>query len=373
MQNKVPVSCIRSLVSGDSEKKITAFLISFIAGIILHIICLEYFRDVIAISKTLEKKTIFKVELVEPLPEDFRFVEANPDIAENVPDSTNQYSYRNQQAADNDPKSNRQDAPKVDGSNNSQKIIQGRATTLLPIQSGYYKNKKGQENDQTSQEYVSDKNSSAQEFSNVQPPNKPSFLHNDSTLLVDNGSGLMRLSKKDQFLNSESKKNPRINVYRHSLSANTVLDSNSIFTSDGHPDSRPLPRTRPRLSPELLHGPLMATAGSAARQGTLAIDSTFSEFGEYQQQLYAAIQSGWYQEIDFFQPIDTAARVQIRFTLLANGSIKELETLYSSAGEIATIICENAISKRSPFRKWTQQMIQVFGNEKSMQLVFHYK
>ena len=59
MHNKVPVSCIRSLVSGDSEKKISAFLISFIAGTILHIIGLECFRDVIAMSKILEKKTIF--------------------------------------------------------------------------------------------------------------------------------------------------------------------------------------------------------------------------------------------------------------------------------------------------------------------------
>jgi hypothetical protein len=373
LHNKVPVSCIRSLVSGDSEKKISTFLISFIAGTILHIIGLECFRDVIAMSKILEKKTIFEVELIEPSQDDLRFVEANPDIAENVPDNSNQYSYRNQQAADNDPKSNLQNAPKVEGSHNSQKIIQGQSTDLLPIQSGYYQYKKGQENAQTSQQYVPRKNSSAQEFSNAQALNKPNFLHKDSTLFEDNGSGLVRLSKADQFLNSESKKNPRIDVYRHSLSSSTDLDSKSISTSNGRPSVRALPRTRPRLSPELLHGPLMATAGSAARRGTLAIDSTFSEFGEYQQQFYAAIQSGWYQEIDFFQPIDTAARVQIRFTLLANGSIKELETLYSSAGEIATIICENAISKRSPFRKWTQQMIQVFGNEKSMQLVFHYE
>ena len=110
-------------------------------------------------------------------------------------------------------------------------------------------------------------------------------------------------------------------------SSSIDLDSKSISTSNGRPDAKALPRIRPRLSPELLHGPLMASTGSAARRGTLAIDSTFSEFGEYQQQFYAAIQSGWYQEIDFFQPIDTAARVQIRFTLLANGSIKTRDPL----------------------------------------------
>lgn len=373
MQNKVSVSCIQSLVSGDSEKKITALIISFIIGIILHIICLECFHDVIAMSKMLEKKTIFKVELIEHLQEDLTFVEANPDIAENVPDTNKQYSYRNQQAADNDPKSSLLDAPKVEGSHNSQKIIQGQATELSPIQSGYYQHEMGLENAQASQKFDPDKNSSTQEFSNVQAPSTPSFLQKDSTLLEENGSGLVRLSKADKMLNSESKKNPRIDVYRQSLSSSIDSNSKSISTSNGSPDTRALPRIRPRLSPELLHGPLMSSTGSAARRGTLAIDSTFSEFGEYQQQFYAAIQSGWYQEIDFFQPIDTAARVQVRFTLLANGSIKELETLYSSAGEIATIICENAISKRSPFRKWTQQMIQVFGNEKSMQLVFHYK
>ena len=373
MQNKVPVSCIRTLVSGDFEKRITALLISFIAGIILHIICLDGLGDVVAMSRILENKTVFEVELVEPAQEDLRFVEANPNVAENIPDTTNQYSYRNQQAADNDPKSNLQDIPKVEGSHNSQKIIQGQAIESLPIQPTYYLQNKGEENAQASQEHAPDKKGSAQEFAKASSPSKPYFLHNDSALLEDNGSGFESVSKKDQFLTSEAIKNPRIDVYRQSSRSNTDLVNMPTSTNDGNSHARALPRTRPRLSPELLHGPLMAAVGSASRRGTLAIDSTFSEFGEYQQQFYAAIQSGWYQEIDFFQPIDTAARVQIRFILLSNGSIKELETTYSNAGEIATIICKNAISKLSPFRKWTQQMIQVFGNERSMQLVFYYK
>ena len=113
--------------------------------------------------------------------------------------------------------------------------------------------------------------------------------------------------------------------------------------------------------------------GSASRRGTLGIDATFSEFGEYQQQFFAALQLGWYQEIEFFQPIDTAARVVVRFRMQADGSIHDIETLHTSAGEVATFICESAISKRSPFRPWTKEMVEVFGQERTLTVSFNYR
>ena len=46
---------------------------------------------------------------------------------------------------------------------------------------------------------------------------------------------------------------------------------------------------------------------------------------------------------------------------------------FSSAGLIATTICESAIAKRSPFRPWTQDMIQVFGDQKELRVRFYYR
>ena len=117
----------------------------------------------------------------------------------------------------------------------------------------------------------------------------------------------------------------------------------------------------------------MRSHGSTSRRGSLAIDATFSEFGEYEQQFYAAVQTGWYQEIEFFQPIDTSTRVQVRFTLFADGRVENVKAVQTSASEIATFICETAITKRSPFRPWTKEMVQVFGQQRTLHVVFHYR
>jgi hypothetical protein len=123
----------------------------------------------------------------------------------------------------------------------------------------------------------------------------------------------------------------------------------------------------------LITGPLLKSESSASRRGNLAIDATFSEFGEYEQQFYVAIQTGWYQEIEFFQPIDTAARVHVRFRIKADGTVDKVEAVESSASKIATVICETAISKRSPFRPWTKEMVRVFGKERWINVVFNYR
>ena len=91
------------------------------------------------------------------------------------------------------------------------------------------------------------------------------------------------------------------------------------------------------------------------------MDASFSEFGEYEQQFYSALQAGWYQEIDFFQPIDTATRVVIQFVLQADGVIRDIEVLSSNASRIASLLCQNALSKRSPFRVWTREMVDTLG------------
>jgi hypothetical protein len=116
----------------------------------------------------------------------------------------------------------------------------------------------------------------------------------------------------------------------------------------------------------------MQSNSSARRRGALAVDATFSEFGEYERQFYAAVQTGWFQEIDFFQPIDTATQVHVRFTLHADGRVSDVEAVKSNASEIATFICETAISKRSPFRPWTREMVRVFGEERTIRVRFNY-
>ena len=59
--------------------------------------------------------------------------------------------------------------------------------------------------------------------------------------------------------------------------------------------------------------------------------------------------------------------------LKSDGTIYSVTVLSSTAGLIATTLCESAITKRSPFRAWTQEMIQVFGEQKELRVRFYYR
>ena len=79
---------------------------------------------------------VYEISLVDPV--EARFVEASPEAPENEPDRKDQYSYRAQQAADNSPLSDAVNKPKVDGEEDSQKILQGSLQQTPPLEPGVY-------------------------------------------------------------------------------------------------------------------------------------------------------------------------------------------------------------------------------------------
>ena len=79
---------------------------------------------------------IYEISLVDPV--EARFVEASPEALENEPDLRDQYSNRAQQAADNSPLSDAANKPKVDGEEDSQKILQGSLQETPPLEPGVY-------------------------------------------------------------------------------------------------------------------------------------------------------------------------------------------------------------------------------------------
>ena len=312
-------------------------------------------------------KETYEISLVDPA--EARFVEASPEVPENEPDRTDQYSYRSQQAADQSPLEDSANQPKVDGEENSQKILQGSLEQTPPIEPGLYSPNarpgegEGREGGQLGPPIE------ATQALPVQALPAPDFIRQDPVAEAGPGSRAERAGESPEVFDAPDPETP-IQVYRPQSPTDSVQSADG---AGGVPEVQPAPRARPRLAPELITGPLMRSQGSASRRGSLAIDATFSEFGEYEQQFYAAIQTGWYQEIEFFQPIDTATRVHVRFTLHADGRVEEVKAVQSTASEIATFICETAISKRSPFRPWTREMVQVFGRERTLNVVFHYR
>ncbi|TVP78609.1 MAG: hypothetical protein EA353_07910 [Puniceicoccaceae bacterium] len=325
-------------------------------------------------AKERARPTEYEISLVDP--EQLRYVEANPAVPQNEPDRTDQYSYRSQQAADESPLSDPLNQPRVEGETDSQKIIQGTLEQSPPVEPGIYapeaqpgegeRDAGGESGDPS--EPAPDSEPSAPSL--AQPLPAPDFLQQEVVSEAGPGSQIEPVGEASEVTEAPDPNAP-IDLYRPP--ADQPVEASMADGGRGASQRQAEPRPRPRLAPELVTGPLMRSQGSASRRGTLAIDATFSEFGEYEQQFYAAVQTGWYQEIEFFQPIDTASQVHVRFTLHADGRVSDVHTVHSTASEIATFISENAISKRSPFRPWTREMVQVFGQERTLNVRFHYR
>ncbi len=309
----------------------------------------------------------YEISLVDPI--EAQFVEASSEAPENEPDRKDQYSYRAQQAADDSPLSDATNKPKVDGEEDSQKILQGSLEQISPLEPGVYAPvaRLGEDEGVQGGKTGAPNEPALHQFAKPLPA--PNFIQQDAASALGPGSRMDYLGEAPEVF-EEPDPDAAIDVYRPQSMLEQIQKVGDGM--GGSVEAQPVPRARPRLAPELITGPLMRSHGSASRRGSLATDATFSEFGEYEQQFYAAVQTGWYQEIEFFQPIDTSTRVQVRFTLYADGRVDKVKAIQTNASEIATLICETAITKRSPFRPWTKEMAQVFGQQRTLHVVFHY-
>lgn len=294
-----------------------------------------------------------------------QYAEVNPDVAENKPDRADAYSFKDQQAAGEsglDPDSK---MPQVHGALEAKKLLQNDHPLQQPAQPSEIAHLI----ELGPQAETSESIATPDLLPPLKLPSLPDFLKAPETSQARGANDLV----SDTHTAAQVVPDPKlIELYAPNAHTTVAEDSGTDQTA-AHAVDRPQPSVRPRLSPDILAGPQMQSDGGRVRRGTLAMDASFSEFGEYEQQFYSALQAGWYQEIDFFQPIDTATRVVIQFVLQADGVIRDIEVLSSNASRIASLLCQNALSKRSPFRVWTREMVETFGEARQMRVVFHYR
>ena len=347
---------------------------ALIITILLHVLVIVSLPESLFMSQSSpenQQEEILEV-VIEP-PEESRYVEANPDVPENEPDNKRNYSFRSQQAADQNPEDSLSDTPDVESEADIEddadvrKVVQGSVeqNEPIPLESGVY-SLNG--NSEASEDSQADAGSPVMPLPSVLPP-PPSMTQEP---VSEDGSGSsFEFTDTGKEIVENTEPNSQINLYR--TDATQQNQKNSAEATDRESQNRPLPRKRLKLPPELTYGQLTRPKSSVSRRGTLAIDATFSQFGEYEQRFYAAVQAVWYQEIEFYQPIDIAARVVVSFRIKSDGSVEDVTVLNSTAGEIATWICETALTKPSPFGVWTEEMIQVFGRERVMEVAFYYR
>lgn len=135
----------------------------------------------------------------------------------------------------------------------------------------------------------------------------------------------------------------------------------------------PDPQERPRIAPPPGLKTLTMKSNTATNEvGAVSLDAQFSEFGEYTQRMLEAIQAAWYVTCER-SSVHSRGSVVVRFTLCSDGTIKSTEILHSSASELATYACRDAIESRAPYEAWREEMVALFGEEQTTTISFYYR
>lgn len=347
------------------DLKVKRQLWSLLAVILLHILVLLLFRYFI-------KSEILKLSLEDSaLPIELEIVpsyyaEVNPEADENKPDKSQVYSFQDQQAADTSMREDNSPVPFISGSEAyASKIVSAEVVSEeAQLSPGIYQIAPNKNTTMESGSDQTDLTLTHAEAASRSQTNPFEFEENKT------GVDVMTFQNEEALIPETIGQSKIIPITKDALSATPQSVSERAEALE---KTRPIPMVRPKLSSEITKGPTMQSQASANKFGVIALDASFSEFGEYEQQFYSALQVGWYNEVAFYKPLDSGTEVSISFILKSDGSIHSVTVLSSTAGLIATTLCESAITKRSPFRPWTQEMIQVFGEKKELRVRFYYR
>ena len=318
-----------------------------------------------ASSGNWEREVEYAIE-EPPAPEESRYVETNPDVPTNIPDETENFASRDQQAAQEEPsplgpdrtpflEGEEEDSPKiVDGEMPSEPIpfsvVTGLNTPARP--------------DLTAAMPLP-----------TPPPSAPDFI--EQAPVSDEGIG--------------SYLEPGVNVEPVDASSdNRVIELtlNPLVTGEDperqardDTNLQPVPESGPQVPMErpqfqgVLPGPVMKSRGSVPGFDIRAIDAKFNEFGEYLDRIYEIIGTQWLLLASQVRrgSVQSASRVIVDFVLTSDGTIRTIEIAYSSAGQASTLICKDAIQSRAPFNNWTDDMIGNLGEEQPIRVTFIYR
>lgn len=350
----------------ELEPRERSIVIGIICTIIVHLIILLLAPQVSVdrLSGThsnlaavaARKNKVFNFEL-EPLPpppkkpDPFKFVETNPDAPANEPDKTNFFSNRNQQSA-------QREAAKEKDPENRPSIT-------------------GRDEIKSDSAIVSGDHSQPQQGAAVTP-------NNSQTQAEQQQSQQARAEQipLSGFEKSEGKSPDGIgsNISHNPAAANgaseLVEGAKESKNAEGGltattQTSKPTPKPRPRLTAARSTVLANRTAGTT-NVGVLGQDARWSEYGDYLQELIEVVDREWHGIVEesnlHYRP---NSHVTVTFTINPKGEVK-VTGVENFADDVCVGQCESAITNPAPYRKWTEQMIAVLGQEQTLTFGFYY-
>ncbi|PTY04866.1 hypothetical protein DB347_19395 [Opitutaceae bacterium EW11] len=307
-------------------------------------------------------KPVFNIELA---PEEFylpekkqpppdKFVETNPDAPENIPDKTRNFAARNQQVA--------QEKPTPDGKSDTPALEGKKDREVTQIVSGHL-----QTQEETPPPAPPPMPAVAATPGQAAPRREQNPLPGEEKIQGDNPDGIGTAASKE--------------VQNAADVPEKVEGQKDAPLLTAIPGQMPQPRIDPqrpqprrRVDRNVRPAILAENKFGTSNIGPIAIDARWSQYGEYIQKLIETVQVQWERILDqskVYPPSGSTVTVKFRIEA-TEGAIAEIVHSESTAGTQAERACISAITARSPYGKWTEDMIAVLGQSQEMTFTFYY-
>jgi hypothetical protein len=287
----------------------------------------------------------------EKPPQPFKFVETNPDAPENTPDKTMNFAARNTQAAQEEPaEKESSDRPATTGKKEFEAIVSGQLTkpvehveavpeTPTPPQEAKVATLKAEQNPLSGFEKKEGEDKTAY------GTNIAKFMEN-ATAIPERIEG----------------------------AKNAPLIQGATETQPAIDPTKPRPRqslvATAQVRPSILADNPIGVKGV----GPIAYDAKWSNYGAYLQKLIETVQIQWERilaESRIYPPSNS--NVKVKFIINSEGKITQIVNYENNSSEQAARACISAITDRSPYGVWTDDMRAMLGEHQEMTFSFHYQ
>jgi hypothetical protein len=142
------------------------------------------------------------------------------------------------------------------------------------------------------------------------------------------------------------------------------------FTAPSDP-RRSTPAPRPRLE-RALPGPVKQQDAGVSQTGYIGVNANFSQFGEYMERMVEAVSQHWDNNCRLAAYSGSGSNVVVEFRLTRDGRIRDLKTKQSTASGLGEQLVKSAIEAGEPYGPWTEDMVQVLGDDETITFRFRY-
>ena len=297
---------------------------------------------------------------------DWRFVHPNPEIPSQDPGETEQFSTKDQRAA--------QELPLDEDRPEGPARVEGPLSDSSAVISGQYDAwpfpTSPEPPDPEEDEVFADPSDFLEDRL---PPVRSSDA--DEALEEAEGEGVRLVEGESE----EPGENPdRITIPVRDEAHDPVDDAREDAEESEEPGEEPeRRRPSPRPRRQITQGPPLVTGQDqtqAPRIGRVAVEARESAFGHYMDRMQEAIVKQWHRKArETGMGVESGTSVAVEFTLLASGEVEDILIKEATTeGVMGILIIEDAIRSRAPYGEWTEEMKAIHGEQRTVKIRFHY-